>query len=106
MKVLMDEGAPRGLRQILIEHQVKTLQDLGWGGLRTQKLLLSAEAAGFDVLLTTDTNMVQLPQTALALAIVRLPTNNLRALLSMSPQILAAINGAQPGNVYEINPTK
>lgn len=102
MKVLMDEGVPRGLRQILAQHQVKVLQDLGWGGFRTQKLLLSADAAGFNVLLTTDMNMVQLPQTVLSLAILRLPTNDLRALLALSDQILSTIERAQAGNVYEI----
>jgi hypothetical protein len=102
MKVLMDEGVPRGLRQILTAHQVKTLQDLGWGGVRITKLLASAESAGFDVLLTTDISMVLRPQTKLALAIVKLPTNELRALTAMSAQILSTIDRAQPGNVYEI----
>jgi len=44
------------LRRYLRSHEVTTAYELGWSTLQNGFLISQAEAAGFDVLITTDKN--------------------------------------------------
>jgi predicted nuclease of predicted toxin-antitoxin system len=57
MRVLFDQGAPVPLRQFLQGHTVSTAAQKGWTQLQNSELLNAAEAAGFEVLVTTDQNL-------------------------------------------------
>jgi hypothetical protein len=57
MLVLFDHGTPRGIARELQGHTVKEAKAQGWDTLSNGELLKAAEEAGFDVLLTTDTNL-------------------------------------------------
>lgn len=57
MRVLFDQATPVPIRPFLIDHGVSTAAREGWSELDNGHLLDAAEAAGFDVLLTTDTNI-------------------------------------------------
>jgi len=57
MRVLFDQATPVPIRQFLTGHTVSTAAHEGWDRLRNGELLDTAEAAGFDVLVTTDKNM-------------------------------------------------
>ena len=54
MLVLFDHGTPKGLARALSAHTVHTAQSRGWETLSNGELLNAAEAAGFDLLVTTD----------------------------------------------------
>jgi hypothetical protein len=56
MKVLLDECVPRKLRRELPEHEVLTVMEQGWSGIKNGKLLALA-APEFDVFLTIDQNL-------------------------------------------------
>ena len=71
MRVLFDQGTPLPIRKYLSALQVVTAFEQGWSTLRNGQLLLAAEAGGFEVLLTTDTNIkYQQNLTNRAIAIV------------------------------------
>jgi hypothetical protein len=56
--VLFDNGTPRTLARYLIDHHAVTeARARGWDELGNGALLNAAEAAGFDVLVTTDKNL-------------------------------------------------
>jgi hypothetical protein len=57
MHVLFDHGTPRGISRALQGHIVKEARAQGWDTLSNGDLLKAAEEAGFEVLLTTDTNL-------------------------------------------------
>lgn len=57
MRVLFGNGTPRGVAVALSGHTVEEARSHGWDTLRNGELLNAAEAAGFDVLLTTDRNI-------------------------------------------------
>jgi len=58
MLVLFDNGTPRTLARFLIEHHTVTeARAGGWEELENGELLKRAEAAGFEVLVTTDKNL-------------------------------------------------
>lgn len=57
MRVLFDNSTPRGLAAALSGHVVEEARLHGWDNLRNGELLDAAEAAGFDVFVTTDRNI-------------------------------------------------
>ena len=57
MLILFDNGTPSGLARELQGHTIREAIDKGWDRLNNGELLDSAEAAAFDLLLTTDKNI-------------------------------------------------
>ena len=57
MKILFDNGAPNPISRSLVGHQVAFARQIGWHELKNGDLLREAEAAGFDLLLTSDKNI-------------------------------------------------
>jgi len=57
MRILFDQGVPRGLTASLGGHEVTEARRLGWERISNGELLKLAETAGFDLLLTTDKNV-------------------------------------------------
>jgi hypothetical protein len=57
MHILFDHGTPSGISRALQGHIVKEARAQGWDTLSNGDLLKAAEEAGFEVLLTTDTNL-------------------------------------------------
>ncbi len=49
MRILFDNGTPRGVATALSGHTVAEARSRGWDILRNGELLDAAEAAGFDV---------------------------------------------------------
>ena len=71
--------------------------------LATASLLDAAEAAGFDVLLTTDRNMrYQQNLSHRTIAIVILGKGRWRLITTRLPEIAAAVAAATPGSVVEV----
>jgi hypothetical protein len=56
-RILLDNGTPRGVAGVLVGHIVEEARSHGWDTLRNGELLDAAEAAGFDLFLTTDRNI-------------------------------------------------
>src|SRR4030088_3384344 len=53
MRVLLDECVPKRVRRELPGHAVKTVEEMGWPGVKNGELLWRG-AANFDCLLTVD----------------------------------------------------
>ena len=99
MFVLFDNSTPRGIARSLENHTVKETRDQGWDTLRNGDLLNAAEAAGFDVLLTTDKNIRYQQNLAnRRIAIVVLGKGRWRLIKPLLAQIVAAVNVATPGS--------
>ena len=98
MRVLFDQGIPVAIRDALHGHFVRTAHAQGWSTLSNGELLQVAEAAGFDVLLTTDTNLPQQQNLkGRKLAVVILSRNRWLLIRSRLAEIAAAVNVARPG---------
>src|ERR1700680_2940139 len=54
MRILFDHGTPSGIGSGLTGHEVTEAIERGWDRISNGELLKQAEAAGFDLLLTTD----------------------------------------------------
>ena len=57
MVILFDHSTPAPLSSYLTGHTVVEARDKGWDKLSNGDLLAEAERAGFDILLTADTNI-------------------------------------------------
>lgn len=100
--ILLDEQLPVGLRQ-LREHDVRTVDYMGWKGLSNGELIAAAEAARFDVFLTADRNLrYQQNVAGRAIAVVVLSTNRLGPIKASLDQIVGALAEAEHGSYSEV----
>ena len=53
MRLLIDECLPRTLKRLLTGYTSRTVQEMGWSGIKNGALLSLADAE-FDVLITID----------------------------------------------------
>jgi len=57
MRILFDQGVPRGLAAALRGHEVTEARKLKWERISNGALLKLAEDAAFDLVVTTDKNV-------------------------------------------------
>jgi hypothetical protein len=105
MRVLLDECVPRGLRKELPGHQIKTVAEAGWAGVKNGALLLLA-AQQFDVLVTVDRNLEHqqnVSGVAIAVIVVHVRSNDIDVLRPLMPAVLEALAKARPGVVLHVH---
>ena len=102
MRVLFDHNVSRRLRSLLPEHEVEIAYECGWSTLDNGRLLAAAEAAGFEVLLTADQNMVYQQNNARRrISLVVLGTTRRRLIELRVGAIRDALARSVPGS-YEL----
>jgi predicted nuclease of predicted toxin-antitoxin system len=104
MLVLFDNGTPRTLARYLIDHHAVTeARARGWQELENGDLLKEAEAAGFEVLVTTDKNLsYQQNLTGRKIAIVVLGQGRWSLIKPHVAQVVAAVSAATSGSFAEV----
>jgi hypothetical protein len=103
VRVLFDQGTPIPLRRLLPEHEVSTAYELGWSTLKNGELLDAAEAHGFEVLVTTDTNLkYQQHIASRTIAIVVLSTTSWPRIKVAADLVIAAVNVATARTYAEV----
>ncbi|HEY5871565.1 MAG TPA: DUF5615 family PIN-like protein [Candidatus Tectomicrobia bacterium] len=102
MKILIDESLPRYLKRLLADHDVQTVQDMGWAGLKNGPLLTRAEAL-FDLFLTADKNLrYQQNLRGRTLAIMVFPSNRLSVVKTLEGKLKASIEQVTGGAYIEL----
>ena len=103
MKILLDECVPVQVRYALAGHEVATVQQQGWAGIKNGDLLAAAENAGFDLFILADKNLrYQQNLTGQRLAILELWTNHRPTLEKHFPLIRAAAESTRPGTYRQL----
>ena len=104
MRILFDQGVPRGLTASLQGHQVTEARKLNWERISNGELLKVAEASGFDLLVTTDKNVrYQQNLSDRKIAIVVLGQSPWWLVSQHLDAIVAAVNAAKQGSFVEID---
>ena len=104
MLILFDNGTPAPLRYALKGHVVVEAIERGWDRLVNGELIAVAEAAGFEVLLTTDKNIrYQQHLTGRTIAFVVLGNQQWPTLRRYIERVVAAVNAATPGSYTEVD---
>ena len=104
MKIIFDQATPVPIRPYLKGHIVRTAAQQGWDKLRNGDLLLAAEGAGFDLLLTPEKSMgYQQNLAARRIAILVLGQQQWPRLRPYIQIVVDAVNGCVPGSYVEVD---
>jgi hypothetical protein len=103
MLILFDNGVPAPLRHALKGHVVVEAFERGWDRFLNGQLIAAAEAAGFEVLVTTDKNIrYQQNLRARKIAFVVLGNQQWPTLRQFVDKVVAAVNAVTPGAYVEV----
>lgn len=109
MRILLDESLPRSLARQLEGHDVSTVRDRRWLGLRNGVLLRSGADAGFEVLITGDRSMPyqqNIRKTGISVLVLTGVRNRFDDLRYLVTQIQSVLPLLKPGDAVEIGPLK
>lgn len=102
MIVLLDESVPRLIKTRLSQFAIKTVQEMGWTGIKNGDLIKRADDQ-FDAFITADKNLrYQQNLAAQKLAVILLPTNRVPDVIALLPAIELSLKTAKPGAFAEL----
>jgi hypothetical protein len=103
VRILFDQGTPAPMRSLLVGHAITTANELGWSTLKNGELLAAAEGAGFELFVTTDTNLkYQQNLVGRQIGIVVLGTTSWPRIKAATELVVHAVDGARPGAYLEV----
>lgn len=105
MKVLLDECVPRKLKREIANHEVVTVTEQGWSGVKNGELLNLA-ATEFDIFLTVDQNLSfqqNLKNFNIGIILMVARNNRLKTLLPLIPALRVAIEEVKAGEIIRIS---
>ena len=104
MRVLFDQGTPVPLRRSLPGHVVETAYERGWQLLTNGALLDAAEAAGFELLVTTDQGLrYQQDLAKRRIRILVLKTASWPKMRKHAETVARTIDDLAPGEYREVS---
>ena len=102
--MLLDECVPRKLKSELPGHDVRTITEMGWSGIKNGPLLRRA-AQEFDVFLTVDQG-VEYQQNLfgldLAIVVMVAATNDIDDIRPLMPRVRQTLGSALPGSIIRV----
>ena len=104
MRILLDESAPRQIRRFLHEHEVWTVQQMGWASKANGELLALARDR-FDVLITYDQSMEyqqNLRELGISIIVLVAVSNRLEHAEPMMPKVIDSLRELKPGQVLRV----
>lgn len=98
-RVLLDQNVPAGLRFLLPADDVRTAFRMGWAELSNGDLLATADASGFELLITCDQDLpYQQNLAGRRMAVLVLGTNRWAVIRAHSADIDQVVAAIQPGS--------
>src|SRR5579863_7973102 len=104
MRILLDECVNPRVRDAFLKHEVRTVQEMGWGGIANGKLMALAQQS-FNVFVTVDQNLEyqqNLAKLTVGLVAVVVPDNNIRYFRPIFPELLRAVESVRAGQVIRV----
>ncbi|MBS0182399.1 MAG: DUF5615 family PIN-like protein [Nitrospira sp.] len=101
MKILLDECVDRRFAKEITRHEVVTVSQAGWAGIKNGELLTLAQEQ-FDVFVTVDRNLSfqqNLSQFTIAVIVLQAPTNRLQDLRLLAPKLQSVLPMLVKGQV-------
>ena len=106
MKIIFDQGVPKPLQGYLGKHEVRRAFQLGWAEKKNGELLALAEAAGFNLLVTTDQNLPhQQSLVGRKIAVFILNRGNWPEIMPEAESIAAQIDSIHVAGIYVQKPS-
>ena len=104
MRLLLDECVPKRLKRELPGHDVQTVQDMGWAGIKNGALLKLA-AGQFDALLTVDQGIEyqqNLSGLSISVVVMLAASNDVDDLRPLLPRVEQALASLRPGETMRV----
>jgi predicted nuclease of predicted toxin-antitoxin system len=104
MKVLLDECVTRYLKRDFTGHEVLTVEEAGFKGLKNGQLLQAASAQ-WDVLVTVDQNLEyqqNLKTLAIAIIVLKARRSTYPMLKPLMPRVLVTLEKIKPGEIIVV----
>jgi hypothetical protein len=103
MRILLDQGTPVPLRRCLNGHVVATAYELGWSTVTNGDLIRLAEEEGYELLITTDTNLrYQQNLRSRSIAILVLSTTSWPRIRQVTSEIEVLVVAIRAGDYQEL----
>ena len=103
MQILFDQGTPAPHRRFLTAHDVSTAYEQGWSTVTNGDLIHLAEQQGYELLITTDTNLrYQQNLKTRAIAILVLSTTSWPRIRSAAELVVVEVAGIRAGEYCEL----
>ena len=105
MRILLDECVDQRLAREFVEHEVKTVEQMGWKSKQNGELLSLAEK-NFDIFVTTDRNLSfqqNVHRFTIAVAVLVARTNRLDDLRAVVPGLLRMLPFLKKGESLEVS---
>jgi hypothetical protein len=106
VKLLLDECLDWRLRRDLPGQEVRTVQEMGWDGIKNGRLLALAEQ-DFQAFITGDRNLSfqqNVPRFSLAVVVLKAESIRLVHTRPLMPKLLAILPSLKPGQIVSIAP--
>lgn len=104
MRLLLDECVPKRLKRELPGHEVKTVQDMGWAGIKNGALLRLADAK-FDAFLTVDQGIEyqhNFSNLKISILVMSAASNDVDDLRPLLPSVEAALASLRTGEIMRV----
>src|SRR5439155_20307986 len=104
--LLLDECLDWRLRRDLPGQEVRTVQEMGWVGIKNGRLLALAQA-DFEVFITGDRNLSfqqNLPSFSIAVVVLKAESIRLVHTRPLMPKVLAVLPSLKPGQLVTVSP--
>ena len=104
MRLLLDECVAKRLTRELPGHDARTVQDLGWAGIKNGALLKLANGQ-FDALLTVDQGIEyqqNLSGLSISVVVMMAPSNDVDDLRPLLPGVEEALATLRPGEIIRV----
>jgi len=105
LKILLDECLDRRLAREISGHEVKTVPQMKWAGIKNGELMRLAETE-FDVFITVDRNLSfqqNLPKFNIAVLVLRAKSNRLADLQPFAEKIIESLSKLEKGKAKVIS---
>jgi len=105
MRILLDESLPRHLAAEFPAHEVHTVRQLGWSGLKNGELLERASGR-FEVMLTADQNLEHqqnLGRFNIAVVVLVAMNNRIESLRPLVPSVEKLLKELKTGTLTRVS---
>ena len=106
MKILLDECVTKRLKAYLSSHDVLTVREMQWSGVKNGKLLSLCVEHGFDILLTIDKNLQyqqNLDRYPVSIVVLNSFTSRVDELILFMPQFEILLPTFERHKAYVLN---
>jgi len=104
VKIILDECIPKKIKNLIRGHEVSTVPEKGWAGVKNGKLLALVEFE-FQVFVTVDRNLSfqqDIKNLKIIVVVLHSASNRFDALKTLMPELLLRLEKAKAGEILHV----